>query len=213
MDTRQTSLISTMLANHVFFSVQLILIVTLLLPVFPVHAEDKKGKTEEETRIYKSKNVFGHTVYSDQASDDSEEIELEVPTEYDGLQVIQELSRASRANRNQQQPVEPQKLPPYDRVSIVSPTNGEIVRDNAGNITIRADVSPAIQPGHVLQLMLDGALVASGANSASIQNLDRGTHNAQIRVVQANNQKVFQEGSPASFTILRHSVLNRSPQN
>lgn len=211
MINNQVRLRSTMLAKHLNHFFVVYLLASLLQSVAPVYAEDKAAKKDEETIIYKSKNRFGHTVYSDQSSDDAEQIELNEPSEYDGVKVNQELSRANR--RVQSQPTATQPLAPYERLSILNPKAGETIRNNSGNITISTSVSPAIRSGHLLQVMLDGAPIASASGSTNLQNLDRGTHQISVRVIQANNQKVFQEGSTVSFTLLRHSILNKSSQN
>lgn len=164
--------------------------------------------TDEESRIYKSKDRFGTPVFSDQASDGAEEVTLEEPMSYDGVKANEEFSKANR-NRPEISADSAGKLPPYQSLSIVAPKNGEVIRDNAGNLSIATSVSPPVKPGHLLEVLMDGKPLASSGGSVSLTNVDRGTHQLQLRIIQVNNRSTFQEGSPISFTLQRHSVINR----
>lgn len=178
----------------------------ILIPLYfmsagVVHAQQVKKKEE---KIYRSKDETGAPSFSDQHSAGAEEVELKEPTRYDGVKVNQEYARA-RKGRGKPQEVEAPKLPPYQTLSFLSPKDGEILRENAGNLSISASVSPSLLSGHAIQILMDGNPL-SGGGSISLENIDRGSHQLQVRIIQANNQKVFQEGAPISFTLLRHSI-------
>ena len=78
----------------------------------------------------------------------------------------------------------------YTDAVIVSPANDTAVRNNAGNLTVRGQVSPKLASGHRVQLLLDG--VPQGAPRRtlefSLENIDRGTHHLQVRIVDSGGQ-------------------------
>lgn len=95
----------------------------------------------------------------------------------------------------------------YNSLQVASPEDDAAVRNNAGNVTITAAVDPELQPGHSLQLYLDGELQQSGANTTfQLSNVDRGTHEVQLRIVGAGGETLM--SSPGSvFHLQRRSVI------
>lgn len=79
----------------------------------------------------------------------------------------------------------------YDVVEVVSPKAGEVIRDNGGTITVQLKVEPALHAGHSVEILLDGKPVGSGrATSASISNLDRGSHSVSAVIKDAEGATV-----------------------
>ena len=97
----------------------------------------------------------------------------------------------------------------YTDAVIVSPANDTAVRNNAGNLTVRGQVSPSLESGHRVQLLLDG--VPQGAPRRtlefSLENIDRGTHHLQVRIVDSGGKVLF-AGAPSTVHLLRHSRLH-----
>jgi len=103
----------------------------------------------------------------------------------------------------------------YETISLLSPTNDETVRENAGNVTIAAQLVPDLRPGHRLQLELDGIRVQTAVTTSfQLHSLDRGTHEVRVHVVdQAGN--TLMSSDPSVFHLLRYSKLtapNRPPR-
>jgi len=97
----------------------------------------------------------------------------------------------------------------YTQARIVAATDDAAVRGNAGNLTVRVQVSPPLQKGHRLQLLLDDVVqgAATSASSIELRNLDRGTHSLQVQVVDSSGSVLF-AGARSTFHLLRHSRLH-----
>lgn len=95
----------------------------------------------------------------------------------------------------------------YQSLQITSPAHDAAVRENAGNVTIATAIQPSLATGHVMQVFLDGQLRQQGhATTFQLVNLDRGTHNLQVRVVdQSGSQLISSE--PSVFHLQRRSVI------
>ncbi len=99
----------------------------------------------------------------------------------------------------------------YEALSITSPTDDEPVRENAGNITIVVNATPAVDTsqGHQLEILLDGQLAGNaGASAVSLTNVDRGTHVVTARITDADGN-VLIASQPITFHMLRYSALMR----
>ena len=98
---------------------------------------------------------------------------------------------------------------PYSEAVIVSPANDSALRSNAGNLTVRGQVHPGLRGGHRVQFLLDG--VAQGVPGrrldCSLENIHRGTHRLEIRIVDEAGEVVF-TGAPSTVHLLRHSRLH-----
>jgi hypothetical protein len=74
----------------------------------------------------------------------------------------------------------------YTNVSITSPANEATIRDNAGNLTVTANLVPVLQPGHKMVLLDNGANRGeSTSGSFTLSNVDRGSHVLTVQVQDA----------------------------
>jgi hypothetical protein len=79
----------------------------------------------------------------------------------------------------------------YDSVRVVAPKPDESLRDNAGTVTVRVELEPPLQPGHKVEILLDGTAIGSGAgSSATLTNVDRGSHTVSAVVKDAEGRSV-----------------------
>ncbi|HEB56233.1 MAG TPA: DUF4124 domain-containing protein [Gammaproteobacteria bacterium] len=148
------------------------------------------------TKVYKKVNPDGSVEYSD------------VPFAEGGKAIkLKPLPTVSLP------PLAPARLPPpapvkpfqYESIRILSPRNDEAIRSNNGNLSIKGELIPGLQSKrkHHIEWLLDGKIVpgANGLN-LNLKNLDRGTHQLQLRVLNANHEAMIQ--TPViSFHILR----------
>lgn len=97
----------------------------------------------------------------------------------------------------------------YTRAVIVAPGDDAAVRSNAGSLTVLTRVDPRLQEGHRLQLLLDGVPRGTAGRRPEfhLENLDRGTHSLQIRII-GDGDRVLYTGPPSVFHLLRHSRLH-----
>jgi len=95
----------------------------------------------------------------------------------------------------------------YQVVEVVSPKAGEVIRDNGGTINVQLKLEPALQSGHTVEILVDGKPIGSGrATSASISNLDRGSHSVSAVIKDAGGGTVA-SAAGVSFQLKRASRL------
>jgi Domain of unknown function (DUF4124) len=100
----------------------------------------------------------------------------------------------------------------YTAVTVVSPADGDTVRDNAGNVRIEVATTPLLRADHRLLLILDGSLSGVEATNGAfaLSNVDRGTHTASVRVVDRDGSTIV-ETNPMTFHLMRVAVSPTTP--
>ncbi|MEM7079570.1 MAG: DUF4124 domain-containing protein [Pseudomonadota bacterium] len=168
-----------------------------------------------EGKIYRTVDANGNVVFTDvPPKDQTDAVQLSPGTNYRAptapRAIAQQPERATASEDS------PEYLPEevgYSQLSIVSPANDEAVRENAGNLTIQLQVSPAWDAtrGHSIQVFLDGTLVQTSASTrVTLANIDRGTHGLSARILSGSGE-VLANATPITFHMLRHSVLFSRP--
>ncbi|MCB1802955.1 MAG: DUF4124 domain-containing protein [Gammaproteobacteria bacterium] len=102
------------------------------------------------------------------------------------------------------------KFQRYRSISITTPPSGGVVRSNQGDVSVVVALDPDLQPGHLLNLTLDGRPVKGSFDGLAIDvtGVDRGTHTLRASIVDASG-RVLISSSPVRFT-LRKLGLNDS---
>ncbi len=98
----------------------------------------------------------------------------------------------------------------YAQIDVISPTQDESIRDNAGNVQVEVAINPPLRGSDHLLLLLDGSPVDVGAVNGvfELSNVDRGTHTAAARVVDGQGD-VISESDPVTFHLMRVSIDSR----
>ena len=97
----------------------------------------------------------------------------------------------------------------YESVAITTPANDATVRDNAGNISVSVTSKPALQPGHLYILMMDGKKIGEGPNGQfQVTNVDRGSHTFTAQIVDKSKQAIANSPS-VTVHLQRISVIHR----
>lgn len=129
--------------------------------------------------IYKTVDENGNVVFSDTRSphQPGEEVKLRPITP---MQVMPVEPPLARSPEDKQEP----STGGYSRLEIVDPVNDETVR-NSGNFAVKVAMTPKLQPGHKLRLLMDGDAVEPARRSLNftLLNVDRGTHVLTVEVV------------------------------
>jgi hypothetical protein len=97
--------------------------------------------------------------------------------------------------------------PIYRDFEIWKPADGETIVGTGGEVTVNVRVNPMLQPGHDINLYLDGALVdgyPGNTTSFDLKDVPRGEHNA-IAVITSNGKRI-QETPPVRFSVRQESV-------
>ena len=95
----------------------------------------------------------------------------------------------------------------YKKVEIVTPKSNETLRDNGGTISVQLAIEPPLNAGHEVEILVNGKSIGSGrATSASVSNLDRGSHTISA-TIKDDTGKVIKSASSVTFHLQRSSKL------
>jgi len=157
------------------------------------------------TRIYRTVDEQGNVVFTDvppKDDEESEQVVIENPNTFESKEAAPETD--AWVVEDADASVEPEFS--YADLSIVSPQNDEPVRENSGNVTIIGNVSPRLQSGHTMRLLMDGSLVQEGRQTTfAMTNVDRGTHVVTLEIADdAGN--VIKRSPDSTFHMLRYAI-------
>ncbi len=171
-----------------------LLIAALLLPSAATAAQ-----------IYKHTDENGNVVYTDvppRAGENAETVEVQVtaPNSF-------ETPDAHRVDPNAWI-VDPDAESEaaafsYQSSRITSPADDESLRENAGSVTLTAEIVPNLRTGHQLLLVIDSTVQqVTRSPHFKLTNVDRGSHVARVDVVDGAG-KVLLSGEPSTFHLQR----------
>ena len=102
----------------------------------------------------------------------------------------------------------------YRLLEIVQPEHDTTLRNNAGELSVSVTSDPALQPGHLYRLLLDGSPIAPATSEPTfaLGNIDRGSHQLIVEVVDDKGQ-TLQSSPPRTFHLLRTSLAQRRMVN
>jgi hypothetical protein len=91
-------------------------------------------------------------------------------------------------------------------IVLLTPEQGGTLRDNRGNVVFRAQISPTAPTQYDVRLTLNGhtATLVSNTLVMRVENLDRGTHLAQLDLL-AKDGTILAKSSPITFYLHRAS--------
>jgi hypothetical protein len=189
----------TLLSLHAFHAIAVgvfmgrsIFSLLLLLAALPAAAQ-----------IYKYTDANGNTAYSNQPPNGSKAETVELPP----LNSINTQAPAptpppSPPGRNQP----PANAAAYQTLALTDLPNDESLRANNGSFFVGVAIQPRLQPGHLLQLVIDGKPYGQPSNVPRLQvtELDRGQHMLAVSVLQ--NQETIQQSKAVTLTVQRVHV-------
>lgn len=162
------------------------------------------GMSAAHAEVFRYTDENGNVVYTDERRQGAEEIKVrEIPTINmpDGPLTEDALNRAEKAK----------KAPSgsgYGRVAFSEPENNTAFWSGSGNITLAVGATPALRDSHQYEVVLDGQSIGSNTSGLfNVQHIDRGTHTATVRIIDAS-RNVVETGQSISFTVHRPSVKN-----
>ena len=174
-----------------------VLILALLLPPGSTVAGE----------IYRHVDENGNVTYSDEpADDDSKAMELEPLPEVslpDGA-ARERLDRSSESERDDGN----SEQQGYQSIEITQPEHDSAFWRGDGLVVVRFQSQPSLRSGHRYALELDGERTRQSRNTSfTLENMNRGTHEVVIHVVNANGETVS-SSDVTRFTLHRPSQLN-----
>ena len=152
--------------------------------------------------VYVTVDEDGVPVFSDQKTPNSTKIKLQDTVTFSGSpQKNQERVTVKLSPDDQDG-----ESPDY-KLLITDPPSGSAIRENSGLLTLTLSIKPALLPGHKAELLMDGTSLrtVSGSGPVELTNLDRGTHQFSIRIVDAKG-RIVADGPASSISMLRHFI-------
>lgn len=140
-------------------------------------------------KIYKWTLPDGRVVYSDKPppADQAEEVTLE-PLQTFSAPPPPPLEDTSAKK-------EPESTG-YEEFKVTSPDNDATIRDNGGNVRISLSLSPGLQSGHSIEVIMDGKAIGSGkSTSVTLTDVDRGTHTVQAAIQDSDGKEITRSNS------------------
>ncbi|THB68671.1 MAG: DUF4124 domain-containing protein [Gammaproteobacteria bacterium] len=153
--------------------------------------------------VYKWTDKNGKIHYSDTPRDtQSKEIELPEASSYTPPPSYNTGINEEKTKEEQKKEVK------YQEIKISSPENDQAVHSAPGSVTINVSVTPALQSSHKVVIYIDGKKLSEGGSaSATIQNVDRGTHTVKAEIVDESGKKLISSKS-STFHLIRPVVRN-----
>ena len=152
------------------------------------------------SEIFKRELPDGTVIFSDQPHPDATRVEPRDPQVIPSFQSPPPSSPAS----------EPQAEPfLYHRLAITMPGDDEVIWNHEETIEVGIDIEPALQAGHRLVILIDGAVVADASRGGrfTISSVFRGTHSLEAVVEDADGSALIAAG-PITFHLRQHSILS-----
>lgn len=143
--------------------------------------------------------------YSDRPHPGAERVDVQPAQSYDTPPVT------AAPPRTREQPEPPAAASAnYSRLSITAPREDEMLWNIGGELTVQLAVEPALQPGHELQIFLDGVRVAEvpqGQSQFTISEVFRGERQLRAVIVDERGRELASSAT-IRFYVQQASLLN-----
>jgi hypothetical protein len=151
----------------------------------------------------------GRQHYSDRPVPGARQIELS------GAQGFSTARRSTTgAVAAQTQSVTPAEEPfqAYQSFNILSPAHQETLWNIGGNLNVQVELRPALQPGHQLDVFLDGqrVIIGSTAPQFTVPDVFRGLHTLQAVIMDSSGREVLRS---LAVTVMVQQTSIQNPNN
>ena len=158
--------------------------------------------TAAHGEVYRYVDSQGNVTYSDEPIDGGEEVKVKPVTTI----TLPKPETVQETEELRQKVAEEGSV--YQSLSFSYPSDQQAFHSGNGDVTFEVNSSPALREGHKYEVTLDGQPVGqSTSGQITVNNIDRGTHNAGVHIVDPEGVQV-KTGTPITFTIHRPSVQN-----
>jgi hypothetical protein len=137
--------------------------------------------------IYKSIGPEGQVIFSDQAVQGAEEVDV------DPLQTYTPPPLPKEPLPDKAKPTQPApESEGYQDFSIMQPGDFETIWNNEGSVSVALSLQPTLKPGDEFKLVLDDhQVIAQGRSTVvQLQNIDRGTHRLHAVIVDTSGKEL-----------------------
>jgi len=164
------------------------------------------GSPEAATTVYRSVDADGNVTFTDQPptpGEEAEAVEIREPASFSAPAPVATDEETWSAEGEAGEDFDQAPFV-YTGLAIVAPAADEGVRENAGNVTVIAAVEPELQPGHEIEVLLDGEAIAGAAGtSVVLTDIERGSHTLEARIVDESGA-ILISSAPSTFHMLRY---------
>ena len=141
-----------------------------------------------QSQVYKSRDAHGNVIFSDTSSESAKSITVP-PT--NTVPVVTAPARPAPAP-----PATGDAAAAAYALAIVTPVEGQTVFSATGSLEVGVSVTPALQPGHSLRLLLDGAPAGlPQQGSLTLRGLAPGPRALQLQVLDGSGEIVQSSGT------------------
>lgn len=155
-------------------------------------------------QVYKHVDEHGNVTFSDEPRIGAESIQVAPVTT---ITLPKPVHSQPGRNSNQTRDMSPSAL--YQRIGFDAPSNEEAFHSGSGDVTFSVSSQPALARSHKFEVSVNGQPIGQNAQGIfSLTNMDRGTHQASVAVVNSQGQ-IVQSGETITFTLHRPSALRR----
>lgn len=162
--------------------------------------------------MWRWKDAEGVTHYSDRPVQGAERIDVQMTQRSTGASEASAASNASPRSSSESSSESRSEVASaaanYTRCAVASPMNEEVF-NAVSVVNARVDIEPALQPGHRLQVFLNGRPYPEWPPTQfayTLMDLYRGSYTLSVRVLDANGRSLC-AGSLISFYVRQPSVL------
>lgn len=174
----------------------------LLVAALPILAVNVHGE------VYKVVDESGRVTYTDKppTSQQAEKISLPQTNTQQSIEI----------------PIKPaEDTPPpaagggYDKVEILQPRNGASIPPGQLDLIIQVGISPELQPNHRVSILLNGKPlgIPAAATSIRLDNLDRGAHRIEAKVVDPMGRNVASSQAVNIYVHRASKLINPKPSS
>lgn len=159
-----------------------------------------------QTRIYKVVDQEGNVTFTDKPPMSSQRESSTV--ELNQINISAPPKERSRATSSEIS--KPERAIDYD-ITITSPPDSTTIPMGPGNFSLSASITPALERGDQLQLVLNGEPYGKPQNSENwrLTNILRGAHDLSVQAID-DSGKVLSQSRPVRVYVLRPSKLYRN---
>lgn len=155
------------------------------------------------TQVYRHVDEHGNVSFSDEPRSDADETVEIQPVQGTSFPQPRERPRPEPTRRS----AEAEGPDLYESISINKPEHDSAFWRTSGDVVIEVSSEPGLRPGHRYKLEINGdTRDTTTSSSFTISNMDRGTHEAIVHIVN-DNEDVLHSSELTRFTVHRHSVL------
>ncbi|MDO6567273.1 DUF4124 domain-containing protein [Alteromonas sp. 1_MG-2023] len=184
-------------------NLHIILVAAIGLASFGSHGQSKPKDPDVSntgsTAVYKVKQADGSVLYTDSPSPEGATVEFDAKTQ-------NVVSSPSVPKPAQPQTTKTEKKK-YE-VTIASPAPGATLRNNAGNLTIRANQPTSVKAPRY-QLIFDGALLESNTTGVfNLNGINRGEHQYKVELTDNKGKTLASSALQTLFLHQASALIN-----